>query len=46
VEKLYVERQSLEERGLKEEDLVVPVEIMEAEEIGCLMQEQEAVFHH
>ncbi len=46
VEKLYVERQSLEERGLKEEDLVVPVEIMEAEEIGCLMQEQESVFHH
>ena len=46
VEKLYVERQSLEERGLKEEDLVVPVEVVDSEVIGMLIQEQEAVFHH
>jgi tRNA 2-thiouridine synthesizing protein C len=46
VEKLYVDRISLEERGLNHEDLVVPVEIMESDQIGLLMKEQEAIFHH
>ena len=46
VEKLYVDQQSLEERGLTEDDLVVPVEVMSAEEIGRLMTEQDEVIHH
>ena len=46
VEKLYVDRQSLEERGLTEDDLVVDVEVMEASEIGRLMTEQDVVIHH
>jgi tRNA 2-thiouridine synthesizing protein C len=46
VEKLYVDRQSLEERGLTEDDLVVDVEVMESLEIGRLMNEQDVVIHH
>ncbi|AOS83890.1 sulfurtransferase TusC [Chlorobaculum limnaeum] len=46
VEKLYVDRQSLEERGLTEDDLVVDVEVMDASEIGRLMTEQDVVIHH
>ncbi len=46
VEKLYVDRLSLEERGLTEEDLVVDVEVLDAEETGRLMQEQDVIIHH
>jgi tRNA 2-thiouridine synthesizing protein C len=46
VEKLYVDKQSLEERGLTEDDLVVDVEVMDASEIGRLMNEQDVVIHH
>jgi tRNA 2-thiouridine synthesizing protein C len=46
VEKLYVDRQSLEERGMTEDDLVVDVEVMDASEIGSLMNEQDVVIHH
>jgi tRNA 2-thiouridine synthesizing protein C len=46
VEKLYVDRQSLEERGLTEDDLVVDVQVMDASEIGQLMTEQDVVIHH
>ncbi|NTU53636.1 MAG: sulfurtransferase complex subunit TusC [Chlorobiaceae bacterium] len=46
VEKLFVDRASLEERGLTEDDLVVDVEVMEASEIGRLMTEQDVVIHH
>jgi len=46
VEKLYVDRISLEERGLTEDDLVVDVEVMDASEIGRLMNEQDVVIHH
>lgn len=46
VEKLYVDRVSLEERGLTEGDLLVDVEVMDASEIGRLMAEQDAVIHH
>ena len=45
VEKLYVDRLSLEERGLTEEDLVVDVEVLDAEETGRLMQEQDVIIH-
>lgn len=46
VEKLYVDRASLEERGLSEEDLLVDVEVMESGEIGRLMAEQDVIIHH
>ncbi len=45
VEKLYVDRQSLEERGLSKDDLIVDVEILESAEIGKLMEEQDVVIH-
>ncbi len=43
VEKLYVEKESLEARGLTEDDLVVPVEVMSNSEIGKLMEQQDVV---
>jgi tRNA 2-thiouridine synthesizing protein C len=43
VEKLYVEKESLEARGLTEDDLVVPVEVMTDSEIGKLMEQQDVV---
>ena len=46
VEKLYVDKSSLEERGMTEDDLVVDVEVMDPAEIGRLMTEQDVVIHH
>lgn len=46
VEKLYVDRISLEERGLSEDDLVVDVEVVESARIGELMKEQDVIIHH
>lgn len=43
VEKLYVDRESLEERGLSEDDLIVPVEVMNNAELGQLMEQQDVV---
>ncbi len=43
VEKLYVDRHSLEERGLTEEDLIVDVEVLDSAEIGRLMGEQDVI---
>lgn len=43
VEKLYVERESLERRGLTADDLVVPVEVLDSAAIGALMAEQDVV---
>jgi tRNA 2-thiouridine synthesizing protein C len=43
VEKLYVERQSLEARGLSEEDLIVDVTVLDAGDLGKLMAEQDVV---
>jgi len=45
VEKLYVDRQSLEERGLSKNDLIVDVEVLEAAEIGRIMEEQDVIIH-
>jgi len=41
VEKLYVERESLLARGLEADDLLVPVEVLEAADLGQLMEEQD-----
>jgi tRNA 2-thiouridine synthesizing protein C len=46
VEKLYVDRLSLEERGLSEEDLLVDVEVLDSSEIGALMNGQDVIIHH
>ena len=43
VEKLYVDKQSMEERGLTEDDLLVDVEIKTTDELTALMEEQEVV---
>lgn len=46
VEKLYVEKESLETRGLAEEDLIVPVEIIGAAELTALMEQQDVIFNY
>ena len=43
VEKLYVERESMQARGLTEADLMVPVEVLSSAEMGALMAEQDVV---
>ncbi|NNM81061.1 MAG: sulfurtransferase complex subunit TusC [Burkholderiales bacterium] len=43
IEKLYVEKESLEARGLTEEDLLVDVTVLSREEMGELMDEQDVV---
>jgi tRNA 2-thiouridine synthesizing protein C len=43
VTKLYVEREALEARGLTEEDLVVPVQVMDAAKIAEIMESQDVV---
>jgi tRNA 2-thiouridine synthesizing protein C len=43
IEKLYVEKESLECRGLTEEDLIVDVEVLTSEEMATLMDEQDVV---
>ena len=43
VEKLYVAKDSLEERGLTEDDLIVDVEVKTAAEIAALMEEQDVL---
>ncbi len=43
VEKLYVERESMQARGLEETDLLVPVEVLSSAEMGALMAEQDVV---
>ena len=43
VEKLYVDKASMDERGLTEDDLIVPVEVMDREQVQELMEEQDVV---
>jgi tRNA 2-thiouridine synthesizing protein C len=43
IEKLYVERESLEMRGLSEDDLLVDVQVMSAAEMGDMMAQQDVV---
>lgn len=45
VDKLYVERESLEARGLSEDELIVPVEVLSNCQIGRLMAEQDVVLN-
>ena len=43
IEKLYVERESLAARGLTEDNLIVPVDVLSAAEISELMGQQDVV---
>ncbi len=43
IDKLYVERESLESRGLTPEDLLVPVKVVSAAELAKLMDESDVV---
>ena len=43
VEKLYVDQASLEQRGLTEKDLLVPVEVLDAQQMGQLMAQQDVI---
>ncbi len=43
IEKLYVEKESMEARGLKESDFIVPVKVVSAQEMTDLMETQDVV---
>jgi tRNA 2-thiouridine synthesizing protein C len=43
VEKLYVDQASMEQRGLKASDLLVPVEVLDAQQMGQLMAQQDVI---
>ncbi len=43
IEKLYVERESLQARGLAPADLLVPVRVLGSVELSVLMDEQDVV---
>ncbi len=45
VEKLYVERESLAARGLGEDDLIVPVQVVSSEELAELMEQQDVLLN-
>jgi tRNA 2-thiouridine synthesizing protein C len=46
VEKLYVEKESLDARGLTQEDLLVPVEIIGSAELTELMEQQDVILNY
>ena len=43
IEKLYVEKESMEARGLTADDLIVDVEVLGAAELAALLEEQDVV---
>ncbi len=43
VEKLYVSKDSMAERGLTEDDLIVPVEVLDNDQMKTLMEEQDVI---
>jgi len=43
IEKLFVEKESMDARGLKEEDFIVPVKVINAAEMADLMQSQDVI---
>jgi tRNA 2-thiouridine synthesizing protein C len=43
VEKIYVEQESLEARGLTAEDLIIPVEVLASGDLREIMAEQDVV---
>jgi tRNA 2-thiouridine synthesizing protein C len=43
VETLYVEKESLASRGLTTDDLIVPVQLVDKDQLAQLMEEQEVI---
>jgi tRNA 2-thiouridine synthesizing protein C len=43
IEKLYVSKEAMEERGLTEKDLLVPVTLLNIEQMADLMDQQDVV---
>jgi len=43
VEKIYVEKESLEKRGMTEENLVIPVEVVATDKLREIMAQQDVV---
>lgn len=43
INKLYVEKEALEKRGLTADDLVVPVEVVDAQRMAEIMTDQDVV---
>jgi len=43
IEKLYVERESLAARGIREDQLLVPVQLVDAKEMAALMEQQDVI---
>jgi len=43
VEKVYVEKESLEARGLTGDDLIIPVEVLSSQEMREIMAQQDVV---
>ena len=42
-EKIYVDKESLEKRGMTPEDIAIPVEIVDSASIGKVMSEQDCI---
>ncbi len=43
IEKIYVEKESLEARGLSSDDLIIPVEVLTSEQMREIMAQQDVV---
>ena len=43
IEKLYVEKESMEARGLQESDFIIPMKILSKQEMADLMQSQDVI---
>ena len=43
IEKLYVEKESMESRGLSVDDMIVPVEMLSKDDLTSLMEEQDVI---
>ena len=43
IEKLFVEKESMEARGLTTDDLIVDVEVLDAAQMAALLEEQDVV---
>lgn len=43
IDKLYVDQASMAQRGLKTSDLLVPVEVLDAQQMGELMAQQDVI---
>jgi len=45
IENIYVEKESLEIRGMKKSDLMIEVKIIEADQLGKLIGKQDFIFN-